>query len=675
MNSKKNIIRKILIGLSLYGFVFLFYLYLRNSELSIEKIFLGAVISLSWLISSLLVRKFDETVRNNFRAVLITYLESLLMMLGILAVFIYFIDQSDVSRYLLLNTLITASSLEIILVAFPIIKIGSALKIGFPKFSIRIFLVQFVLFLFLVLYIHLQILDHSYKGLNYYLFLSSLMFFWLFVSIISHNFNREPQKNFWSYIWQYLREYLLLGSVSIFLLFTFRFSVDIAYSYIFGLVVYSGWSFVILAIQYPRERVATVDVNKYRLLRAPTLVDFNLEKFIPENVMVQNQNGGGNYYTNHGNGSDEAEQRDKYIEQENEANKTFTGLSSKLAGVYLAKLPEVNEFLSRSIDLGGHKLEESIVIRSRDIYNVETIEAKTLTFFLNLHEMNDLRRVNQYLIEVNRTLKPGGIFIGVVEPIVLRYNRFIKTYPFYLARFFYFLDFLWNRVLPKLPFLQKIYFGITDGKGRALSLAESLGRLYYCGFEIIDAKVIDNFVYFISAKKHEPRTDKNPSFGPLFKMKRLGKDGKTIYVFKARTMHPYAEYLQEYVYKLGSLAEGGKFKDDFRITTWGRVFRKLWIDELPMLINWLKRDLKLVGVRPLSAHYLSLYREDLRLRRLKYKPGLLPPFYADLPKTLEEIMDSEERYLTAYEKNPIMTDIKYFFKAVGNILLKGARSA
>ena len=94
-----------------------------------------------------------------------------------------------------------------------------------------------------------------------------------------------------------------------------------------------------------------------------------------------------------------------------------------------------------------------------------------------------------------------------------------------------------------------------------------------------------------------------------------------------------------------------------------------------MLYNWLKGDLKLVGLRPLSRHYLSLYKPELIEKRMKYKPGLIPPFYSDMPKTLNEIMESEEKYLYLYEKNPVQTDIKYFFRCIYNIIFKGARSS
>ena len=84
--------------------------------------------------------------------------------------------------------------------------------------------------------------------------------------------------------------------------------------------------------------------------------------------------------------------------------------------------------------------------------------------------------------------------------------------------------------------------------------------------------------------------------------------------------------------------------------------------------------MKLVGIRPLSKHYYNLYNEDLQKKRIKFKPGLIPPYYADMPKTLDEIMASELKYLEEYEKHPFSTDVKYFFKASYNILFKKARS-
>ncbi len=139
-------------------------------------------------------------------------------------------------------------------------------------------------------------------------------------------------------------------------------------------------------------------------------------------------------------------------------------------------------------------------------------------------------------------------------------------------------------------------------------------------------------------------------------------------------MHAYSEYIQGYIHDRNHLEEGGKFKDDFRITTVGKFMRKFWIDEMPMFLNILKGDMKIIGVRPLSRHYFSLYTPELQELRTQFKPGMIPPFYADMPKTLEEIMESEKKYLLEYQKKPFRTDWKYFWLAWYNILFKRARS-
>lgn len=139
-------------------------------------------------------------------------------------------------------------------------------------------------------------------------------------------------------------------------------------------------------------------------------------------------------------------------------------------------------------------------------------------------------------------------------------------------------------------------------------------------------------------------------------------------------MHPYSEYIQEYIYKNNKLEDIGKFNNDFRITTMGKIIRKFWIDEIPILLNLLNGDVKFVGVRPLSKQYFSLYPEEFRKTRLKYKPGLLPPYYKDLPRTFSQIIESEKRYLESFDKNPFLTDVKYFFAIIYNIVIKRARS-
>lgn len=306
--------------------------------------------------------------------------------------------------------------------------------------------------------------------------------------------------------------------------------------------------------------------------------------------------------------------------------------------------------------------------------NVETISDERLYNFINLKPVNDVRRINKFFETVNSELSEGGLYIGCFESKAQRKKRILDKYPLILAYFIYVVDFIWKRMFPKMSFTKKFYFDITNGEDRVLTLPEVLGRLVSCGFEIVNYSKVKDLTYFTVRKVKAPEYDKNPTYGPLIKLNRVGLNGKPIKVYKIRTMHPYSEYLQEFVYRSNSVQKGGKFKNDFRITNWGCFLRKFWLDELPMLYNWFKGDLKLVGVRPISGHYFELYPKRFQQRRLKCKPGLIPPFYADMPETMEEIFASEKKYIMEYEKSPYLTDIKYLFKSLYNIFIKRARS-
>ena len=215
---------------------------------------------------------------------------------------------------------------------------------------------------------------------------------------------------------------------------------------------------------------------------------------------------------------------------------------------------------------------------------------------------------------------------------------------------------------------------LTEGKNAIISRAEALGRISRAGFKIKQEAFIGNLL-FIEAKKYcAPLIINKEIYGPFITLPRIGKEGKVLKIYKLRTMYPYSEFIQDYVYKLSELQEGGKFKHDFRITSWGAFCRRIWLDELPMLINFLKGEVKLVGVRPLSKQYFNLYTPELQEKRIKYKPGLIPPFYRDMPTDIETIQASEFKYLNAYEKHPLETDFKYFYMSIWNIVARKARS-
>jgi lipopolysaccharide/colanic/teichoic acid biosynthesis glycosyltransferase len=317
---------------------------------------------------------------------------------------------------------------------------------------------------------------------------------------------------------------------------------------------------------------------------------------------------------------------------------------------------------------------KTLVISTTSEFNIDMQLEDKFESIVNLTRINDVRFINKLFESANAKLPEGGLFIDFVESKNLRKKRILKKYPPILNYMAYTIDFIIKRILPKFSLTKNLYFFLTHGQNRVLSKGETYGRLYACGFEVIDERLISNHLFFVTRKTGKPLFPENPSYGPVVKLQRIGYKGQMIKVYKLRTMHPYAEFLQEYIYKTGGLQEGGKFKSDFRISTIGKIFRTFWLDELPMLLNLAKRELKIVGVRPLSKQYFSLYTKEHQERRINYKPGLIPPFYVDYPKTLNEIMASEIKYMDAYDKHPFRTDLTYFFKAFYNIIFKKYRS-
>lgn len=330
------------------------------------------------------------------------------------------------------------------------------------------------------------------------------------------------------------------------------------------------------------------------------------------------------------------------------------------------------EFISTFINLDD---ENVCQLDTSTAFNVLQINKQQISGLVNYKPMNHYRYVNKLLEAVNTKLQMDGVYICCLLTKESRKKRIFNNYSYFIAWPIYALDFLVNRLIPKLPILKNMYFSITKGNNRVISYPEALGRMYSCGFEILEERRIDMLTWLAVKKIDTPKYDMFPTYGTLVKMKRIGYKGKIINVYKMRTMHPYSEYLQEYVYEKHGTKDGDKALNDFRVTRWGKYIRVFWIDELPMLINWFKGEVKLVGNRPLSPHKFSTYPKELQEYRITVKPGLVPPFYADMPKTAEEFYRTETRYIDQYKKAPIRTDIKYFFRAMYNIIFKKARSA
>jgi lipopolysaccharide/colanic/teichoic acid biosynthesis glycosyltransferase len=99
---------------------------------------------------------------------------------------------------------------------------------------------------------------------------------------------------------------------------------------------------------------------------------------------------------------------------------------------------------------------------------------------------------------------------------------------------------------------------------------------------------------------------------PIYRQRRIGKDGKPFDVLKLRTMVAGAESMGSGL----AVNEG-----DPRITRAGAVLRRFSIDELPNLVNVLKGDMAIVGPRPTVPVQVEQYTERQR-GRLAVKPGI-----------------------------------------------------
>lgn len=328
---------------------------------------------------------------------------------------------------------------------------------------------------------------------------------------------------------------------------------------------------------------------------------------------------------------------------------------------------KIIELLLHNRDDSGFELKHEIV-KALDIESGNGLH-------LELNRINDIRFINKHFEKINAALNVGDYYVGCVQTLEnYRKKRKSRNIPI-IGGFVRVWDFAFLRIAPKVWGVRKIYFALTQGKGRLLSKAETLGRLVSCGFEIEDIRPLNNVHLFIVKKKGEPIALK-PSYGPLFKMNRVGKNGKTIGVYKFRTMHPYSEFIQSYLIQTNGYGQNGKIKDDYRMSKWSKIMRKYWIDEIPQLLNVLKGEMKLVGVRPVSKVYYDDLPDDLKEMRSKFKPGCIPPYVAFNEKNnLQNVLDCEKRYLEMKSKNPYFTDTKLFFKAIFNIVFKGKRSA
>lgn len=152
--------------------------------------------------------------------------------------------------------------------------------------------------------------------------------------------------------------------------------------------------------------------------------------------------------------------------------------------------------------------------------------------------------------------------------------------------------------------------------------------------------------------------------GPVFfRQERIGQSGRIFNILKFRSMFVDAEKLTGPVWST---------KDDPRVTTVGKIIRKMRIDELPQFLNVLKGDMSVVGPRPERPFFVEKLSEQIPYykRRLKVRPGITG--WAQVKHKYDESIEDVKiklRYDLFYIENmSIRMDMKILFRTIFVVL-------
>lgn len=139
-------------------------------------------------------------------------------------------------------------------------------------------------------------------------------------------------------------------------------------------------------------------------------------------------------------------------------------------------------------------------------------------------------------------------------------------------------------------------------------------------FAAVTTLVIASPVMFLTAV-----LIKLTSPGPIFfKQQRVGFMGKIFTMYKFRTMEVETNtgVHRDYV---TDLVENGrpmvKIDNCQRLIPFGKIIRRLFIDELPQLFNVIRGQMSLVGPRPAIPYEVQAYH-DWHMKRLLAVPGM-----------------------------------------------------
>jgi lipopolysaccharide/colanic/teichoic acid biosynthesis glycosyltransferase len=343
------------------------------------------------------------------------------------------------------------------------------------------------------------------------------------------------------------------------------------------------------------------------------------------------------------------------------------------------------DFLRDHLPQSDEGIDTWLIIDDRPESDEQGGENEDIGLLIGHRSLNEVTRLNLYLKYCAMRLAMGGYFVVRYTPLDVVTRRLHERYRGIRLRLALLNHFIWYRAIPKLPWLDRLYFSplfawidryfLRNSKLRirVLAMAEVWGRLAYYGMEVVAESDGDERLV-LARRVTAPISDRRPSYYAVVALEKVGLDGERIFLHKVRSMYPFSEFLQKRIFESHGLSEIGKFRDDPRLTDYGSLLRKHWIDELPGLYDWLRGDVKLVGMRATSPHFLSLYPRALYDLYVQTKPGLVPPIFDESTDGFDDIVRTEMTYLERYQEAPIKTDIQYFWYTVRDIVFRKVRS-
>lgn len=211
----------------------------------------------------------------------------------------------------------------------------------------------------------------------------------------------------------------------------------------------------------------------------------------------------------------------------------------------------------------------------------------------DLNYTNDIQKANVYIMGNCENIKQE-----LVEKIYLHateHKKIITTYDKVFEKLYGFID------KDRMPYNIEI-----DTKKYYINIKNILERLL-----IIITAPLTLTIIFITCIIVFLQDFKNP----IFTQYRIGRFGKPFKIYKIRSMSYNKSDIPEFVQEV-----------DMRITPFGKLIRKIRIDEIPQLYNVLIGDMSIIGPRPEQQKLVEKFKfqENIKYFNLRHlvRPGI-----------------------------------------------------